>query len=46
MDWPSGPSTIHSVGTITAAPGLCVTSRAQTCGMMIIEANRLMPNMA
>jgi len=45
-DWPSGPSTIHSVGTMTAAPGLCVTSRAQRRVMMITEANRLMPNMA
>ena len=45
-DWPSGPSTIHSVGAMTAAPGLYVTSRAQIWVMMITEANRLMPNMA
>ena len=45
-DGPSGPSTIHSVGTMTAAPGLYVTSFDHTRVMMITEANRLMPNMA
>ncbi len=45
-DWPSGPSTIHSVGTRTAGPAPRVTSRDQIWVMMITEANRLMPNIA
>ena len=45
-DCPSGPSTIHSVGTMIAAPTLCWTSRDQICGMMISDASRLMPNIA
>src|SRR5438105_4501075 len=40
-DWPSGPGTIHGVGTITAGSVWCTTSRAQICVMMIIEANKL-----
>ncbi len=45
-DCPSGPSTIHSVGAIAAAPTLCWTSRDQICGRMISVASRLMPNSA
>ena len=45
-DCPSGPSTIHSVGAMAAAPTLCWTSRAQICGTMISVASRLMPNIA
>ena len=41
------PRLIHKYrGTMTAAPGLCVTSRDHTWAMMITEANRLMPNIA
>ena len=31
-DWPSGPSTIHSVGTAAAAPTLCWARRPQNQG--------------
>jgi hypothetical protein len=45
-DWPSGPSTIHKVGTSTAGSVLCVTSRPQSSVMMMTEANSEMPNIA
>ncbi|ANZ40147.1 hypothetical protein BBK82_33050 [Lentzea guizhouensis] len=44
IDWPSGPSTIHSAGT--ASPGPCWTSRCQICGTRHTVANRLTPNSA
>jgi hypothetical protein len=45
-DCPSGPSRIQQVGTMTAASVLWVTSRDHTSGMMISDANKLMPNIA
>jgi hypothetical protein len=46
IDCPSGPSRIQQVGTMTAGSVLWVTSRDQISGMMISDANRLMPNIA
>jgi hypothetical protein len=46
IDCPSGPSRIQQVGTMMAGSVLWVTSRDHTSGMMMIDANRLMPNIA
>jgi hypothetical protein len=46
IDCPSGPSRIQQVGTMTAGSVLWMTSRDHTSGMMITDANKLMPNIA
>ncbi len=46
MDWPSGPSTIHKVGTAAAAPILCPARRFQISVVIMMEASRLSPNIA
>ena len=46
IDCPSGPSRIQQVGIMMAGSVLWVTSRDQMTGMMISDANRLMPNIA
>ena len=46
MDWPSGPSTIHSVGTRAVPDVPNMTSRFQTIEMMMNAATSDSPNMA
>jgi hypothetical protein len=46
IDCPSGPSMIQQVGTMMAGSVLWVTSRDHTSGMMMTDANKLMPNIA
>jgi hypothetical protein len=46
MDCPSGPSTIHRVGTMRASPVLWIARRYQIRVMTMIEASRLRPNIA
>jgi hypothetical protein len=46
IDWPSGPSTIHSVGTMFAGPTFCWVSRHHTRVITTKEAIRLSPNIA
>lgn len=46
IDCPNGPSTIHKVGTILASPTGKAARRYQTRVITMIEASRLMPNIA
>ena len=46
MDWPSGPSTIHSVGTRAVPEVPYSASRLQIIEMMMKAATRLSPNSA
>jgi len=46
MDWPSGPSTIHSVGTRCAGPTLCTARRCQISVMITKDAISDSPNIA
>ena len=46
IDWPSGPSTIQEVGTMTAGSVLYVTSRPHSSVMMMTDMNSAMPNIA
>ena len=45
-DWPSGPSTIHIVGTAAAGPAPWTTSLCQIWGRIASVASRLIPNIA
>ena len=46
IDWPSGPSTIHSVGTSRAGPTPCCSSLLQSTVITTNAASRLSPNIA